>query len=263
MMGTSPSVVRSAFVALVVACVGVSAACGSSGSPAERAVGAAGGTVEGDGVKLTVPAGAVEGNVTFSITPSSTPPPDTHTALSPMFVFGPEGISFAVPVTVEMAFSGDATGASLIWSTRAGDGFESVGGTAEAGKMTAQVTHFSRGFVGRLRAASVGDAGEDAEVARDGQAGTDATTTDGAPPADGGADSGSCGCAPSLTCCSGACVDVRSSNGNCGGCGRACPTGESCVQSTCAAGCAPLGQSCASLPCCGGTCLNGTCLAGG
>jgi len=50
------------------------------------------------------------------------------------------------------------------------------------------------------------------------------------------ADGASCGTPPSQRCCSGVCVDITSSLGNCGGCGLACAPGQQCLtvaQATC------------------------------
>jgi hypothetical protein len=45
-------------------------------------------------------------------------------------------------------------------------------------------------------------------------------------------------CAVTLTACAGACVDVKTDNANCGGCGIACTGGRTCTLGVC--GC-PLG----------------------
>ncbi len=39
--------------------------------------------------------------------------------------------------------------------------------------------------------------------------------------------------------CRGNCIDLRNDPNNCGGCGRACPEGQSCVVGVCMAGCPP------------------------
>ncbi len=61
----------------------------------------------------------------------------------------------------------------------------------------------------------------------------DACTTDACSPATGCTHAArpthsTCG-APNLRCCAGACVDVMTSNANCGGCGQACAAGRACV----------------------------------
>lgn len=48
---------------------------------------------------------------------------------------------------------------------------------------------------------------------------------------------GELACAEGLTLCGGACVDVDSDPQHCGGCSKACPTGQVCDQAACASGC--------------------------
>ncbi len=57
-------------------------------------------------------------------------------------------------------------------------------------------------------------------------------------------------CVAPIAECSGACVNLQSSATNCGGCGRACATGQSCVAGMCALVCA------APTVICGAACVN-------
>ncbi len=99
----------------------------------------------------------------------------------------------------------------------------------------------------------------------------------GVPPTDTGADvitpvDG--GCPTGLSVCGAACVDLTKDLGNCGGCGKACPTGGSCTAGVCAcptgqiicgskcvdptsdaANCGACGKSCGAV----GTCTSGVC----
>jgi hypothetical protein len=43
----------------------------------------------------------------------------------------------------------------------------------------------------------------------------------------------SANCAAGLSDCSGACVNIGSSNANCGACGNACAVGKTCTNGTC------------------------------
>src|SRR4051794_35693253 len=85
------------------------AACSSGGSrPTKVAqqVGAAGGQVAAaDGMSLTVPAGAVAGDTTFTIEAgSSAAAPQGKAAVAPVYALGPEGAQFQKPVTVTLPF---------------------------------------------------------------------------------------------------------------------------------------------------------------
>jgi hypothetical protein len=108
----------------------------------------AGGTVSLDGgASVQVPAGAVAADTTLTIARSDDAAPAG--ALSPLFVFGPDGTSFAKPVTVTIPVNAGATSGSIYW-TKAGSttAYETVATSFAAGAASGQVTHFSRGFVG-------------------------------------------------------------------------------------------------------------------
>jgi hypothetical protein len=72
-----------------------------------KTIGAAGGTVvASDGTKIEVPAGALHTDTAITITPAADAPdpPAGTVAVGQAYVFGPEGTTFAVPVTVTLAF---------------------------------------------------------------------------------------------------------------------------------------------------------------
>jgi hypothetical protein len=275
-MGVSRFVLGVAAVSLVGV---LSFAPGCSGDDASRSasqqigkdtIGASGGEIDANGVKLTVPAGALDRSVTITVDVSSDPSPPGYVAVSPVFVFGPEGLTFARPITVTMAFNDDGRPASAFWSTTLGDGFDDIGGTASAGQMTAQVTHFSRGFVGRHKgqgddagADSQSDAGSGVDSSSGSDSGSaadgsDASTSSDSAVADSGVDSGSaCTCPIATKCCAGQCVDVKSSPINCGGCGISCGAGT-CSNGFCSS-CMNLGQQCAGSCCQGLVCVGSIC----
>lgn len=227
---------RSAAIVAIVAIVAVFftavilSACGEE-APAERSasqgsVGPAGGVIEVPGARLSVPPGALSEPTTITIVATAASGPPTHDALSPVFEFGPQGLRFALPITVELTYSGDGDGATVLWSSD-GSSYEEMPSTlVGSDRISAQVVHFSRGLVGRrhpkapesvddasastpdessidagrlVDAASAGDGGvvdasvEDASTPADAGSGSDA-----GPPADGGS------CVPYLGTCTGA-----------------------------------------------------------
>ncbi|HEX4381790.1 MAG TPA: hypothetical protein VH083_02530 [Myxococcales bacterium] len=107
---------------------------------------ASGGTISLDGgATLEVPPGAVSADTTITIARSSETPPDG--ALSPIFVFGPEGATFAAPITVTIPASG--TAGSIYWTTAGSSTqYETVTTTFAGGAARGQISHFSRGFAG-------------------------------------------------------------------------------------------------------------------
>jgi hypothetical protein len=117
------------------------------GETKNQTIGASGGTVTTSGATLTVPRGALASDTAISVSSSSDAPPSGATAYSPVFVFGPDGTQFGAPVSVSLAFNGDAAKAVVFWSKSDGT-FEKLSSNIANGMAMAQVTHFSRGFVG-------------------------------------------------------------------------------------------------------------------
>jgi len=147
-MGTSLRAYFAPIAALALVC------CSSSSSPASggavtKTIGPEGGTIVVDGATVTFPANALASATSITITPTNEAPPAGITALSRIYRCEPAGTTFAQNVTMAMKFEGDATGATMFWSTGTETTFRDVGGTAENGVMTAQVAHFSAGLVGK------------------------------------------------------------------------------------------------------------------
>ena len=126
----------------------VVAACASPAASVTRTVGAAGGTVGlSDGTSIAIPAGALSSDtvITISQTESRGAPPN---AVGSVYSFGPDGLTFAVPAEVTIAFNG-ASAPSDAWlqvETAPGrsTSFTPLGGTiADSSHVTAQTTHFS------------------------------------------------------------------------------------------------------------------------
>jgi hypothetical protein len=208
----------------------------SSGTSATSVtIGASGGSVHADAVTIDVPAGALSSDQQITVTKDSDTAPSGFSGFSPVYRFGPDGILFNTPITVTITFDVPATKsgvAQMYWTVQGGTTFEEVGLPTGVlvGKVSAQVTHFSQGFVGVSR-----DEHPDASSSSSPDATT--STGDGATGADAaGEASGSCGsCTAAETCCNGTCADTSSDPHNCGKCGFVC-TSNLCNAGQCAAG---------------------------
>src|SRR5438105_166396 len=91
---------------LALAICAFAVSCSNSGTPAKttQSVGTSGGQVTGsDGTSLTIPAGAVTGDTTFTIeTAKNAAAPTGAAPVAAIYAFGPEGAQFAKPVTVTL-----------------------------------------------------------------------------------------------------------------------------------------------------------------
>ena len=132
------------------------------------------------------------------ITKTTATVPSGYTASSAIYKFEPEGLTFAKPVTVTLAFWGSGANVALFWS-KSGDAasFDNVGGTVSGATIVGQTMHFSQAFVG---------------------AATDAALT----------------CQSTQKLCGAACVDPQTDGKNCGACGSDCGTGT-CEAGACKA----------------------------
>ncbi len=135
--------------------------CTSSGSDqgapltitpgAGTVVGAQGGTVSSaSGARLVVPEGALDHDVSIEITvPAEATAPSGYAARSPIYVFSPDGLVFKKPVTVELPLPAIAQADDrIVWSSKL-RGVEILASSIAGPTITAQVTHFSEGFVGQ------------------------------------------------------------------------------------------------------------------
>ncbi len=133
---------------------------GGTGKTIEGSITAAGGMLELEAAKLTVPAGAVSADLKVSITSVQNPAGSNYQALTPVFRFKPDGTEFAAPVTVEFDLGSTAATAPLIFWTRKGSSvFERQRTTRSGSKVSAQVTHFSQGFVAEAPSTGSADGG--------------------------------------------------------------------------------------------------------
>jgi hypothetical protein len=116
-----------------------------------QTVGPDGGVITVEGATVTIPKGSLANGVDVTITASDDPPPDGFIALSRVIKCEPSGTVFAQPVTMKMKFVADGLASTMFWSTGGDPTFKDVGGVATNGTMSATVTHFSSGFVGRAK----------------------------------------------------------------------------------------------------------------
>src|ERR1700678_4694990 len=120
-----------------------------NGATVTQPTGASGGTVslQGTGTTLSIPAGALASRQMISITSTTNAPPAGVTNVSPVYQFGPPGLTFAVPVTVSLTFTGQVANPVIVWSSSDGTSFETIATTVSGMTASGQVTHFSEGFV--------------------------------------------------------------------------------------------------------------------
>jgi hypothetical protein len=127
--------------------------CGSSDATggASATVGSAGGTVSlPGGPTIQIPAGALSANTTVTIQGAGQAPSG-----APIYQFGPSGTSFAQAVAIEMPVPAGTTAPAIYW-TQPGSttAYDALPTTVSGGTATAQVTHFSLGFVGTSQPAA-------------------------------------------------------------------------------------------------------------
>jgi len=142
----------------VVACVVLTLACGSSGTepsgqPAGTIVGAGGGTVISGGLTLNIPAGALSQDVEITVeevTPAvAGVPPGFLTVGAKVFDLGPDGLSFAQPVSLTLRYAASSLPAGVAESelgiVHLTGGATVLASTVDvgAGTVTALVDHFS------------------------------------------------------------------------------------------------------------------------
>lgn len=131
-----------------------------SGRTECKSIGTTGGAVELEKVKLTIPAGALGMDVSICITSAQMPAAANYTAHTPVYVFKPENTDFNVPISVEYDLSGREPRRPVVFWTRKGTAvFERQMSSVNGSKISAQVSHFSMGFVAETSNTSSGDGG--------------------------------------------------------------------------------------------------------
>jgi len=121
---------------------------GSDDAGATASIGPSGGTVRARGVTLTIPSGALSSDVSISITEDPAGIPSGYHGLTPLYRFSPQGLTFAVPSTVQFTASAADTTAHVYWSQATNPGYDALGTSWLGNVASAQVSHFSAGFVG-------------------------------------------------------------------------------------------------------------------
>src|SRR5262245_8145737 len=106
---------------IVVAVVAALAGC----HMASAVVGTEGGRIERKGLALDIPAGALTDATRITISRSKEDIDPRYEGLSEVFVFEPDGLEFAAPVTVSLDVP-EGSSAVAVWSTPDG-GFEFSG----------------------------------------------------------------------------------------------------------------------------------------
>jgi hypothetical protein len=119
------------------------------GSTASQMISAAeGGTIELDDFVIDFPPGAVDADTMVTVTVSDEPVPGTFTGYSPIFEFGPAGLTFDEPVSVRMPFDGPGGLATVFWTVAGGAAYVPLRTSVDGDVAIAEATHFSSAFVG-------------------------------------------------------------------------------------------------------------------
>jgi hypothetical protein len=119
-------------------------------APVSQSVGPSGGNVtNSDGSGVSIPAGALPGDVMISVTPDpNAPPPPTAMPVGTPITLGPEGQQFTIPVTVTVSYDPSQVPAgktAVIFTAPAGTTAytQLVTTPVDGTHLSAQVTHFS------------------------------------------------------------------------------------------------------------------------
>jgi hypothetical protein len=111
-------------------------------------IGPAGGVVRLGDASIVIPSGALSRSTPITLSVSSQSIPASYDAYSALYQFGPAGLTFAVPATVRLPETRASSVATVLWSTSDGSAYSSLPTHIAAGMATAEVSHFSLGFLG-------------------------------------------------------------------------------------------------------------------
>jgi len=144
-------------VFLFAAGIAGATACGSGSSSSaststSQSIGSTGGSVTlAGGPSLQIPAGALAATTTITVQESG----QSGSGGGKIYDFGPTGTTFSQPVTVQMPVPAGVTVPTIYW-TQAGSTtqFDPLPTTVSGSTASAQVNHFSLGYVGSAPAAA-------------------------------------------------------------------------------------------------------------
>lgn len=131
-----------------------------TGESTSQVIGATGGSITFEGVTVTVPAGAVAGDTIFKITSlTETADMTSGEALTPVYKFEPDGITFAQPLTVTMTVPSTPPGDALLaWTASGGVALQPLASTVSGTEVSGSVTHFCCGLTCSASCAGVAPA---------------------------------------------------------------------------------------------------------
>jgi alpha-tubulin suppressor-like RCC1 family protein len=119
---------------------------GAPPAPSPQGIGPSGGTLDAADVRMEIPAGALASSTAIEI--GAIVAPAGFVGPSQFYQFGPDGLTFAVPVKVTFNLPAGVSNPTIFWTKPGTQTFENVGGDVSVpGKISALVTHFSQGGV--------------------------------------------------------------------------------------------------------------------
>ena len=118
-----------------------------TGATTTATIGPEGGQISLEGAALTIPAGALAAPVDIKVTSSAVAVPKFEMA-TPLYVFEPDGLEFAQPVTITMTAPAALKATTMLLSTVHAGGpdvtwFQDLHGTASGQTITGTMNHFS------------------------------------------------------------------------------------------------------------------------
>jgi hypothetical protein len=118
-------------------------------STAASTVTSEGGTVEADGIRLEIPAGALAEDTVITITKTEEQAPEKHASVTPIYTFEPAGLAFKKPATVIFTKIPAETPMPVIgWAKKDGS-YEGLKTTVAEGLVSGSVSTLASTFVAK------------------------------------------------------------------------------------------------------------------